>query len=48
MMTKDISDEQFLFDMARSLMKGESTIINDKKFTKGIDLILDSIEVMEL
>ena len=47
-MKEEITDQEFLFDIAKSLVKEESTIIDDEKFTKGINLILDSIEVNEI
>ena len=47
-MLKKITDEEFLFDIARSIVNAESTIIDNEKFTKGINLILDSIEVDEI
>ena len=36
-----------LGDIARSLYKQESRIINKEKFTKGLNLIWESIEVEE-
>tara|TARA_R110002051_G_scaffold302590_1_gene371048 strand:+ start:540 stop:686 length:147 start_codon:yes stop_codon:yes gene_type:complete len=36
-----------LGDIARSLYKEEAKIINKEKFTKGLNLIWQSIEVLE-
>ena len=47
-MVKEITDEEFLFDIAKSIVKAESTIIDNEKFKNLINLILDSIEVDEI